>query len=175
MLHLNMCSSNNVSKSYWFWCCDKQCILWGYKHEKFSDQLKNRELGNTRIPRSVEGHTSPLLARWHHSPFVGCHFGGDLEPQENTHETLSGKAQALRNCTWERNGDSSGWLTEYQTSCKLSPATKFICFKHILCWKWKECCLFYKCESPVNLVKRRQFCGDCRCWCHLTSHKNPDS
>lgn len=90
MLHLNMCSSDNVSKSYWFWCCDKQCILWGYKHEKFSDQLKNWELGNTRIPRSVEGHTSPLLARWHHSPFVGCHFGGDW----NLRRTLMRPCQA---------------------------------------------------------------------------------
>lgn len=121
--HLNTGSSVSVSQRYWFWCHDKQ-HMWGYKHEKFSNQFKNRELGNMRIPRSVGGHTSPLLA----NDITHLLWDAPLEETWNLRrtpitESFSGKAQALRNCTWERNGNSNGWPTKQQTSCKLFPAT----------------------------------------------------
>lgn len=113
--HLNMCSS--VSQRYWFWCHDKQ-HMWGYKHEKFSNQFKNRELGNMCWGRS------PLLA----NDITHLSWDAPLEKTWNLRrtpiaESFSGKAQALSNCTWERNGNGNGWLTKQQTSCKLLPAT----------------------------------------------------
>lgn len=48
---------------------------------KLSNHLENRKLGNIRIPR---GHTSPLPAKLHHSPFFQCHSGGDHASHEKT-------------------------------------------------------------------------------------------
>lgn len=104
--------------------------------------------------------------KWHHSPFMGCPFGEDLEPQENTHswELLRqspGSEQLHMGKKWQRQ-----WVTDKATNLlQITSSNYLICFNLILCGKLKGCFLLYKCDSLMKLVKRRHFWGSCQCWC----------